>query len=87
MLGAVFDFERFGELDTPLVLKLGYAEKGCTHDGDDKRSKDAERPLPDVFSAGPLVFSQAVEGSDQASTDDNANDQTQGSAKPNLDRF
>ena len=84
LLGAVFDFERFGELDTPLVLKFGHAEKGGTHDGDDEGCEDAERSLPNVLGACPLVFAQGVEGSDQAGTDDDAKDQTQDSAKPYL---
>lgn len=50
-LGAVLDFERFGELDTPLVLEFGHAEKGSTHDGDDEGCEDAERSLPDVLGA------------------------------------
>ena len=87
LFGAVFDFESFGELDTPLVLKFGHAEKGRTHDGDDEGGKEAESSLPDVFSAGPLVFAQAVKGSDQASADDDADDQTRNSAKPYLDMF
>ena len=84
LLGGVFNLERFRELDTPLVLKFGHAEKGSTHDGYDEGCKDAERSLPDVLGAGPLVFAQAIEGSDQASTDDDADDQTQDSAKPYL---
>lgn len=51
LLGLVFGFERFGKLDTPLVLKFGHAEKGGTHDGDDEGCEDAERSFPDVFGA------------------------------------
>lgn len=51
LLGRVFDFERFCELDTPLVLKFRHAEKGSTHDGDDEGCEDAERSLPNVFGA------------------------------------
>lgn len=50
-LGAVFDFERFGKLDAPFVLKFGHAEKCGTHDGDDEGCEDAERSLPDVLGA------------------------------------
>ena len=84
MFRAFLGFERLGELDTPLILKFGHAKKGSPHDGDDERCKDAERSLPDVLSAGPLVLAQAIEGSDQSGTDDDANDQTQDGAKPYL---
>ncbi|KAL8830201.1 MAG: hypothetical protein Q9191_001562 [Dirinaria sp. TL-2023a] len=53
---AVLGFDGSGELDTPLILKLGDPEQGSSHDGDDNRGKQPEAPLPDIFGVGPVVM-------------------------------
>ena len=75
IFGAIFGLESFCELDAPLVLELRHPKEGCTHDGNDYGCEDTEGSLPDVFCAGPAVFTQTVEGSYQATTNDDADDQ------------
>ncbi len=69
----------FCELDAPFVLELRHAKEGCTHYGDDYGRENAEGSFPDVFCAGPAVFTQTIEGSDQTPADDDAEDQAKSS--------
>lgn len=85
-LEGVVLFEGSNELGAPFGLKLGNAEQSGAHDGDDERSDDAERPLPVRLSSCPVVDVQAVEGSDHASTDDEAYQEAGESAVPYLGR-
>lgn len=80
-----FRFEGSSQLDAPLVLQLGDAQEGGTHDGDDDGGDDAEGALPDVLDAvGEVVLAVAVEGADQGAADDQAEQQTGGNAIPDL---
>lgn len=83
-LDAVLGLERLCQLDTPLGLKLGYAEQRCTHCSDDESSNETERALPDVLSSGPSVFANAIECSDYSSASNDTNEKAQTGPPPNL---
>jgi len=82
--GATFGFEGLCELDAPFILKLGNAKQSRAHDGDDNGGCKSEGSLPDVFSHGPTVFADGVEGADEASTDTDADEQASNSTQPYL---
>ena len=82
--GAIFGLELSGELDAPFVLELGDAEKSSAHDTDDQGCYKTKGAFPNVFGACPFVLPEAVESSDQASTDDETDGKAHSSSHPDL---
>ena len=67
-------------------MHLGDAQKGSTEDADDQRCEHGERSFPVILRVGPFVLAEAIEGSNQTSTDDQAEEQAEGCAIPDLGR-
>lgn len=76
--------QSFSQLDTPLGLHLGYTQQSGTHDCDDETGYDAKDTFPDLLYCGPIVNVQAVECSNQSTTDNKANGEADERAPPYL---
>ena len=82
--GVRLSLESFGELESPFLLHLGDSKQSSSHQRDDHRCDDSEDTLIDVLGATPLILAEAVEGTDQCTADDEADQETDENTVPDL---
>ena len=73
-----------GQLDAPLLLHLTDTEERDADDGDDARGDQAEGAFVVVLGSIPLVGTDRVEGTDESTTNDHAEQKTKTSTQPDL---
>lgn len=73
-----------GQLDAPLLLHLTDTEEGDADDGNDARGDQAEGAFVVVLGRIPLVGTDRVEGADEGTTDDQAEQKTKACTQPDL---
>lgn len=76
--------EGLAQLGVPLVLQLGDAQQDGAHEGDDEGGAEREETLPDVLGAAHLVGGEAVNATDENSAEENADEDADGGAEPDL---
>lgn len=82
--GDVFGFESLRKLHPPLFFELRDTEQCSAHQGDDDGRDQAKDSFPDVLGPGPVVFPQAIEGSNQTGSNGNADEQSDKGTAPDL---
>lgn len=80
----ILGFHGLGNLQAPFVLQLGHAQQSGTHDCDDDGCDQTKGTFPDVRCGGEVVDAVAVEGTDDATTNDEADCETGTDTPPNL---
>lgn len=76
--------QHFGDLHTPFVLELANAEQGSSHQSNDDTCEDCEGAFPNVFRSFKGIASSSVKSTNDAGTDDQADQNTSSDAVPNL---
>lgn len=76
--------EGLGQLYAPLLLHLADAEEGYAYEADDNGGYEREGALIVVLVGVPGVAAYRVEGADDASRDDEADEKAQGDSQPYL---
>jgi len=79
-------FKRFGNLDTPLLLHLSNTKKSSTHDSYHQGGEKGKGRFPVVLGVLPFVFTQAIKSPDQSTANDQTDQKTSASAKPDLEQ-
>jgi hypothetical protein len=72
------------QLDAPFLLHLRDTKESSSENTNHKGGKDGKGSLPVILCLGPSILADAIEGANEAGSNDHTDEQSQSSAIPDL---